>query len=169
MIRSGGYPRVNAGAAAAIGSEQGEMWESKSRKRRPALAGASTTFDAIVRQQANDDTGKEVQDLSRMAVARLLYERSQFDKAIEAFAKTRLGGFYFVNIGNKVDRPLLKLSKGRISVKFFSSTPSKLALKVGKHTITVKRPGFAEWERTVTVDAASSKSINAVMQEDRKQ
>jgi deazaflavin-dependent oxidoreductase (nitroreductase family) len=52
------------------------------------------------------------------------------DKALEAFAKTKLGGFYFVRIGNKIDPPLLKLSKGRVSVKFFSTTPVLLL----KHT-----------------------------------
>ena len=49
------------------------------------------------------------------------------DKALEAFAKTKVGGFYFVKIGNKIDPPLLKLSKGRFSVKFGSTTPSPSA------------------------------------------
>lgn len=55
---------------------------------------------------------------------------SPIDKVLEAFAKTKVGGFYFVRIGNKVDRPLLKLSKGRVSLKFGSSTPVLLL----KHT-----------------------------------
>jgi tetratricopeptide (TPR) repeat protein len=65
--------------------------------KRGDLAGASTTFDAISRQQANDDTGREVQDLSRMAVARLLYERSQFDKAIEAYGQISRQSKYFTD------------------------------------------------------------------------
>src|SRR4051812_19383409 len=59
---------------------------------------------------------------------------SPIDKALEAFAKTRLGGFYFVKIGNKTDPPLLKMSSGRISVKFFSSTPVLLLKHTGAKT-----------------------------------
>ena len=35
--------------------------------------------------QAPDAASKDVQDLARLAIARILYERSQFDKAIEAY------------------------------------------------------------------------------------
>jgi deazaflavin-dependent oxidoreductase (nitroreductase family) len=37
------------------------------------------------------------------------------DKALEAFAKTKVGGWYFVKVGNKIDRPVLKLSRGWFS------------------------------------------------------
>jgi TolA-binding protein len=50
------------------------------------LASASTTFDSILRVQPRNDTDKEVQDLGRLAVGRLFYERNQFDKAAEAYA-----------------------------------------------------------------------------------
>jgi tetratricopeptide (TPR) repeat protein len=53
--------------------------------KRGDLAGASTTYDSILKMQASDEAGKEIQDLSRMAIARILYERSQFDKAIDAY------------------------------------------------------------------------------------
>jgi tetratricopeptide (TPR) repeat protein len=49
------------------------------------LAGASQNFDALLKLQAPDDAGKDIQDLARLAIARILYERSQFDKAIEAY------------------------------------------------------------------------------------
>ena len=49
------------------------------------LAGATQNFDALTKLQAPDDASKDIQDLSRLAVARILYERSQFDKAIEAY------------------------------------------------------------------------------------
>jgi tetratricopeptide (TPR) repeat protein len=49
------------------------------------LASASTTFDSILRIQPRNDTDKEVQDLARLAVGRLYYERNQFDKAAEAY------------------------------------------------------------------------------------
>jgi tetratricopeptide (TPR) repeat protein len=65
--------------------------------KRGDFAGAATTFDSIVKSQANDDPGKEIQDLSRMAIARLLYERSQFDKAIEAYGQVPRQSRYFTD------------------------------------------------------------------------
>ena len=49
------------------------------------LAGASSSYDALLKQQAPDEAGKDIQDLARLAIARILYERSQFDKAIEVY------------------------------------------------------------------------------------
>jgi tetratricopeptide (TPR) repeat protein len=63
--------------------------------KRGDLAGASITYDSILKQQATDEAGKEIQDLSRMAIARLLYERSQFDKAIDAYAQIPRQSKYF--------------------------------------------------------------------------
>ena len=54
--------------------------------KRGDLAGATNSFDDLLKQQAPDDTGKDIQDLARLAIARIYYERSQFDKAIEAYA-----------------------------------------------------------------------------------
>jgi tetratricopeptide (TPR) repeat protein len=65
--------------------------------KRGDLAGAAMTFDSIVKSPAADDSGKEVQDLSRMAIARLLYERSQFDKAIEAYGQIPRQSKYFTD------------------------------------------------------------------------
>jgi tetratricopeptide (TPR) repeat protein len=53
--------------------------------KRGDLAGATQNFDALTKLQAPDEASKDIQDLSRLAVARILYERSQFDKAIEAY------------------------------------------------------------------------------------
>ncbi len=47
---------------------------------------------------------------------------------------------------------------------FASSTPSKLSLTIGEHTIKVARPGYKEWERKVLVDANSAKTINAILE-----
>ena len=49
------------------------------------LASATQGYDALLKMQAPDAASKDVQDLSRLAVARILYERSQFDKAIESY------------------------------------------------------------------------------------
>ena len=54
--------------------------------KRGDLAGATNSFDDLLKQQAPDDTGKDIQDLARLAIARIYYERSQFDKAIEVYA-----------------------------------------------------------------------------------
>jgi tetratricopeptide (TPR) repeat protein len=63
--------------------------------KRGDLAGASITYDSIVKMQAPDEAGKEIQDLSRMAMARILYERSQFDKAIDAYGAIPRQSKYF--------------------------------------------------------------------------
>ena len=49
------------------------------------LASATQGYDALLKMQAPDAASKDVQDLSRLAIARILYERSQFDKAIESY------------------------------------------------------------------------------------
>jgi tetratricopeptide (TPR) repeat protein len=49
------------------------------------LAGATQGYDMLLKTQAPDAASRDVQDLSRLAIARILYERSQFDKAIEAY------------------------------------------------------------------------------------
>jgi tetratricopeptide (TPR) repeat protein len=49
------------------------------------LASATQGYDALLKTQAPDAGSRDVQDLSRLAIARILYERSQFDKAIEAY------------------------------------------------------------------------------------
>jgi tetratricopeptide (TPR) repeat protein len=53
------------------------------------LAAASTTFDSILRVQPRNDVDKEVQDLARLGVGRLYYERNQFDKAAEAYTSVQ--------------------------------------------------------------------------------
>ena len=53
--------------------------------KRGDLAGASTAYDDLLKQQPPDDAAKDIQDLARLAIARILYERSQFDKAIEVY------------------------------------------------------------------------------------
>ena len=47
---------------------------------------------------------------------------------------------------------------------FSSSTPSKLALTLGEHSIRVVRPGFKQWERRVVVDGTSTKPLNAILE-----
>ncbi len=53
--------------------------------KRGDLATASTAYDDLLKQQPPDATGRDIQDLARLAIARIYYERSQFDKAIEVY------------------------------------------------------------------------------------
>jgi tetratricopeptide (TPR) repeat protein len=61
------------------------------------LAGASVIFDSILKLQPPDDSAKEIQDLARLALGRILYERSQFDRAIEAYSTIGKQSKYFVD------------------------------------------------------------------------
>jgi tetratricopeptide (TPR) repeat protein len=76
---------------------QARYFQATIQVKRGDLAGASITYDSIIKQQATDDAGKEIQDLARMAIARILYERSQFDKAIEAYASVPRQSPYFAD------------------------------------------------------------------------
>src|SRR4051794_13829162 len=42
-------------------------------------------------------------------------EKTRFDRVLQAFAQTRFGGWLFVNVLPAVDRPLLRISGGRLS------------------------------------------------------
>lgn len=48
--------------------------------------------------------------------------------------------------------------------QFDSSTPSKILLTPGEHTVRVTRPGFKAWERKVTVEPGAEKTINALLE-----
>jgi hypothetical protein len=46
---------------------------------------------------------------------------------------------------------------------FVGNTPSEVQVSEGDHTITVKKSGFKDWERKLTVSAGSSVHLNAQM------
>ena len=52
---------------------------------------------------------------------------------------------------------------------FSSSTPSKLSLSLGEHSIRVSRPGFKQWERRVVIDGTSTKTLNAILEKTESQ
>jgi tetratricopeptide (TPR) repeat protein len=89
---------MNALASIPPGSQfylQARYFVGTIQVKRGDLAGASVTYDSILKLQAPDDAGKEIQDLARMAIGRLLYERSQFDKAVDAYASIPRESKYF--------------------------------------------------------------------------
>lgn len=51
-----------------------------------------------------------------------------------------------------------------IDGKFVGSTPSTVRLKTGDHKITVRKAGFASWERTISVGAGGSIVIDAALE-----
>jgi len=59
------------------------------------LAGGGSSFEGLLNVQAPDEAAKEIQDLCRLAIGRILYERSQFTAAIEAYQKIPRQSKYF--------------------------------------------------------------------------
>jgi plastocyanin len=51
-----------------------------------------------------------------------------------------------------------------IDGKFMGSTPSSLQVGAGDHTVTIEKLGFKTWQRTVTLTAGSSPTINATLE-----
>ncbi len=51
-----------------------------------------------------------------------------------------------------------------VDEKFMGSTPSSLRLTVGDHRITLAKPGFKTWERTMTVSAGATATVNATLE-----
>lgn len=52
----------------------------------------------------------------RKAGYRPQHEKSLFAKALQAFAKTRFGGWLFINVFPAIDRAVIPLSRGRLKV-----------------------------------------------------
>lgn len=63
--------------------------------RKGDLAGAANGFDGVLRLQPRSDDEKQIQDLARMAIGRLYYERGQFEKAKESYASIPRQSTYF--------------------------------------------------------------------------
>jgi hypothetical protein len=60
----------------------------------------------------------------------------------------------------------LRRLKGGITVdeKFMGSTPSSLRLAVGDHKIKLGKSGFKTWERTMTVSAGATATVDATLE-----
>jgi TolA-binding protein len=54
--------------------------------RKGDFATAARSFDDVIKQQPKSEDHKEIQDLARLAIGRLLYDRGQYDKAREWYA-----------------------------------------------------------------------------------
>ncbi|PYV34149.1 MAG: PEGA domain-containing protein, partial [Acidobacteria bacterium] len=48
--------------------------------------------------------------------------------------------------------------------KYVGSTPSTLKLAAGDHTISVEKPGFKSWRRTVTLASGSEITLDATLE-----
>src|SRR5437660_756996 len=51
-----------------------------------------------------------------------------------------------------------------VDEKFMGSTPSSLRLAVGDHKIKLGKSGFKTWERTMTVSAGATATVNATLE-----
>jgi len=51
-----------------------------------------------------------------------------------------------------------------VDEKFMGSTPSSLRLAVGDHKIKLGKSGFKTWERTMTVNAGATATVNATLE-----
>jgi tetratricopeptide (TPR) repeat protein len=66
------------------------------------LAAAMAGFDAVTRIQPRNDTEKEIQEMARLAIGRLHYERDQFDKAREAYSSITRQSIHFDEAMNEL-------------------------------------------------------------------
>jgi tetratricopeptide (TPR) repeat protein len=66
------------------------------------LAAGLIAFDTVVHSPAQSDTDKEIQDLARLAVGRLYYQRGDFEKARDAYAGIPRESKYFVDAMNEL-------------------------------------------------------------------
>jgi hypothetical protein len=51
-----------------------------------------------------------------------------------------------------------------IGEKFLGTTQSTLKLPPGEHTITIIKPGYKEWKRTITLHPASEITLDATLE-----
>ena len=63
--------------------------------KRNDFASAARSFDDVLKLQPKDDGEKDIQDLARLAIGRLLYDRGQFDRAKEWYSSVPRQSKYF--------------------------------------------------------------------------
>jgi hypothetical protein len=51
--------------------------------------------------------------------------------------------------------------------KYKGSTPSSLRVEAGDHSVSVEKPGFKKWERTVSIDAGSNIRLDMTLEQDQ--
>lgn len=51
--------------------------------------------------------------------------------------------------------------------RYIGSTPSELSVSTGNHVVVVSMPGFAQWNRELTVSPGSELTVNAVLEKAR--
>jgi TolA-binding protein len=64
---------------------QARYFVATAQIKKGDLAAALVGFDEVLRLQPRTDNEREIQDLARLAIGRLHYQRGQFDKAKEAY------------------------------------------------------------------------------------
>jgi hypothetical protein len=51
-----------------------------------------------------------------------------------------------------------------IDTKYMGTTQSTVKLSAGEHTVKIEKNGYKEWNRTVTLNAGSSITIDATLE-----
>ena len=66
------------------------------------LASGLIAFDTVMRSQPQSDADKEIQDLARLAVGRLYYQRGEFERARDAYTSIPRQSKYFEDAMNEL-------------------------------------------------------------------
>jgi len=59
------------------------------------LAAAAAGYDEVLKLQPPDENARDIQDLARLAIGRIHYERNQYDRAVEAYQAIPRSSKYF--------------------------------------------------------------------------
>jgi TolA-binding protein len=58
------------------------------------LAAAASAYEEVLRQQPRNESDRDVQDLARLAIGRIYYDRGQFDRARDTYNGVSIGSKY---------------------------------------------------------------------------
>ncbi len=81
---------------------QARYFSATAEVQKGDLAAALAMFDGVARAQPRNDTEKEIQELARLAIGRLYYERDQFDLAREAYSTIPRQSLHFEEAMNEL-------------------------------------------------------------------
>jgi TolA-binding protein len=81
---------------------QSRYFSATVQVKKGDLAAALVGFDAVTRVQPRNQDEKEIQEMARLAIGRLYYERDQFDKAREAYGSVARQSLHFEEAMNEL-------------------------------------------------------------------
>ncbi len=81
---------------------QARYFSATAEVQKGDLAAALAMFDGVARAQPRNDTEKEIQELARLAIGRLYYERDQFELAREVYSTIPRQSLHFEEAMNEL-------------------------------------------------------------------